>query len=74
MKLEPCPWCKELPRYSQQTLLCNYDHAGNHYDDIREIPAERIECSNVKCKVRPDLTRINTNDAVEIWNMVGNER
>ena len=68
MKIEPCPWCKESPRCSQQTLLCNYDHAGNHYEDIREIPAERIECSNVMCKVRPSLTRINTNDAIKVWN------
>jgi len=68
MKLELCPWCKGLPRYSQQTLLCNYDLAGNYYDDITELPAEIIECVNVKCKVRPNLTRINTNDAVEVWN------
>ena len=68
MKLEACPWCNEPPRYRRQTLLCNYDHAGNHYEDIREIPAEIIECSNVKCKVRPHLTRINTDDAIKVWN------
>jgi len=74
MKLELCPWCKEPPRYKQQTLLCNYDHAGNYYEDIEEIPAEYIECANVKCKVRPNLTRINKNDAIEIWNMVGKKK
>ena len=74
MKLEPCPWCKELPRYRQQTRWCNYDDDGMSYINIIELPAEHIECSNVKCQVRPNLTRINTNDAIKVWNMVGNEK
>ena len=67
-ELIPCPWCKKLPRYTKQTLLCNYDHAGNHYDKLMEIPSETIECANVHCKVRPNMTRINTNDAIKTWN------
>ena len=73
MKLEPCPWCKESPRYRQQTRWYNYDDAGMSYVNIIELSAEIIECPNVKCKIRPALTRINTNDAIEVWNGCSDE-
>jgi hypothetical protein len=66
--IKSCPWCKEPVRYTKYFELCDFDHNGRLYDDIQELPAERIECSNVHCPIRPNLTRINTNDAIKIWN------
>jgi len=68
MKLKSCPWCKEPPRYKQQTRWLDFDDNGTSYRKITELPVEIIECSNVKCKIRSSLTRVNTNDAIEVWN------
>jgi hypothetical protein len=68
MLLKQCPWCKNIPTYKKYNAWWNYDHTGKSYDNIISLPTESIECVNVHCKVRPNITRINTNDAIDIWN------
>ena len=66
--IKPCPWCKKPVRHIKYFEICNFDHTGKMYEITKELPAERIECSNVHCYVRPNLIRINTGDAIKIWN------
>ena len=71
VSLVPCPWCGEKPCYRIVTSQQNYDHAGNYYPEVKELPTEIISCMNVaECKVRPELIRVNSGDAVQIWNDV----
>jgi hypothetical protein len=68
MKIKHCPWCKQIPIYKKLIFEANYDHAGNKYQYLKRIPTEIIECNNTDCFVRPRLIRMNTNDALKIWN------
>jgi len=69
MKLKPCPFCGEVPELENKTAITNYDDAENSWWNMRELPAQRITCNNVKgCDVRPSVYRVNVKDAVKIWN------
>jgi len=67
--LKCCPWCKQLPSHKKLKCCQDFDDAGNSYPKLTILPSEIIECANPLCKVRPRLERVNTNDAVSIWNM-----
>lgn len=41
---------------------------------LKDHPAERIVCVNTECQVRPRLDRVDSGDAVEVWNRAGGEK
>ena len=65
--MKKCPWCGSDPSYKVVTWNCNYDSNGN-MGDLKDRRTEIIECSNLKCEVRPKLVRVETGDAEEIWD------
>lgn len=36
---------------------------------VMTLPAETVTCNNLKCSVRPRVTRVNSDDCIEIWNI-----
>ena len=67
-KPKPCPFCGAEATYTEITFCANFDDAGHHWLSLRDMPAEKIECNNLKCYVRPDMIRVNTGDAIQKWN------
>ncbi len=69
MKLKPCPFCGAKPDLRKLQALQNYDDNGNLWPGMRTLPEDIIGCINISgCDVRPRLMRVNTKDAVKIWN------
>lgn len=71
MKLKSCPFCFVEPDVKNHTICANFDHCGNRYPEMIELPNVRIECNNIGCATRPTLSRINwtTERTVELWNV-----
>lgn len=70
-ELASCPWCSEKPHYYEGHLLTNMSHKfGTQYgvENVRDRETQSIECRNLQCPIRPRLMRIESGDAVTIWN------
>jgi len=68
VKLKPCPFCGEIPKLKNNKVCQNWDDKGGHWWDMRTLPEQWIECTNINCFVLPSLSRVNIKDAAEIWN------
>jgi hypothetical protein len=69
MKIKPCPFCGGKVSFREHTVSQNFDSTGASWDTIQELPEQTIECNNTNiCNIRPRLSRVNTGDAITIWN------
>jgi hypothetical protein len=67
-ELLPCPWCGNTPDYKTLMHCQSWNDCGITRGAHTDREAEVIECVNTKCPVRPKLTRVQSDDAVQIWN------
>ena len=67
-KIAPCPWCKVYPVLDNTTSFCNFSDKDNELGALQLRATQVIECNNVQCPVRPRISRIETYDALELWN------
>lgn len=66
-----CPFCGTPVRLKHTVSYSNWNHkgeGGTYFDPITARPTEEIRCPNVHCAVRPWVSRIETGDAVQLWN------
>jgi hypothetical protein len=69
MKIKPCPFCGGKVNLREHTVCQTFDSAGMSWDTLQNLPEQTIECNNIGvCAIRPRLSRVNTGDAIDIWN------
>lgn len=73
IELKPCPWCKQTPVFIKSTSCQSYDDTGKYYSGCVNLPHEVVQCNNVHCACRPRICRVNTSDAITLWNMLGTD-
>ena len=68
-KITSCPFCGVAPDYAETVFCSNWNHVTDETGELKNRKAERIDCNNVRgCRVRPKLLRVETGDAIEVWN------
>ena len=66
-KVKTCPWCNEQPRVYQTIITSNWSHAFDGIRIMKERPWYFIECNNLKCSIRPSISKIEVNP-LKFWN------